>query len=286
MAANKILTIGLTGSNSFLGSSLANKLVSDGNQIISLDSIVHPDKAETDIEFPNSLDWILHFGATKSIEASFKNPCEIYRRNLHSTIKALEIALLKNARLLYMSSYVYGKAQYLPIDENHPTSVRNPYMGSKLLGEQLCGQFHQIMNLSVIILRGFTLYGPCQKGDQLIPSIIESIEVKQQVVLKDPIPRRDYLHVADFIRLILLILQSDFSGHDIYNIGGGKAYSNLEVAEMAISLAGNPVALKVERVRRRNDVLECCADISKIKKDYCWEPEVDLHSGLLDCLSC
>lgn len=286
MAENKILTIGLTGSNSFLGSSLANKLASDGNYIISLDSIVHPDKAEADIELPDSLDWVLHFGATKSIEASFKNPCEIYRRNLHSTIKALEIALLKNARLLYMSSYVYGKAQYLPIDENHPTSVRNPYMGSKLLGEQLCGHFHQIMNLSVIILRGFTLYGPCQKGDQLIPSIIESIKTQRPILVKDPIPKRDYLYVDDFTRLIDLIIQSDFSGFEIYNLGGGKLYSNLEVAEMANRLTEHPVPLHTEGTRRKNDVLECCANLTKIKKDFCWEPEVDLHSGLLDCLSC
>jgi nucleoside-diphosphate-sugar epimerase len=142
------------------------------------------------------------------------------------------------------------------------------------------------MNLSVVILRGFTFYGPHQKGEQLIPSIIESIKKDKPIIVNDPNPKRDYLHITDFNRLIYLILRSSFSGNEIYNLGEGNLYNNLEVAQMANGLATKSVPLLIKGEKRRNDVLECCADMTKIKKDFKWEPEVDLQSGLLDCLSC
>jgi UDP-glucose 4-epimerase len=198
---------------------------------------------------------------------------------------ALDIAISRNSRFLYMSSYVYGKPHYLPVDEKHPTSVLNPYMGSKLLGEQMCYQLHQCLDLSVLVLRGFIIYGPQQKDDQLISSIVGSIRNKRSVVVRDPNPKRDYLHISDFLRLIDIIVHSDYSGFEIYNVGGGSPYKNIEVAQMANKLAGNPVPIHVEERARRNDVEECYANIEKVKRDFRWQPEIDLLSGLYDCLS-
>lgn len=285
MKDRKKLNIGITGCSGFLGSAVVKHLQYNGDNVIILDSLVHPNMIGSSVPEIELLDWVLHFGATKSIEASFKNPVDIYRRNMHSTMIALDVAISKNSRFLYLSSYVYGKPNYLPVDEKHPTSVLNPYMGSKLLGEQMCSQLHQCMNLSVLILRGFTFYGPKQKDDQLVPSIIESIRNHRPVVVKDPNPERDYLYISDFLRLIDIIVHSDYSGFETYNVGGGMPYKNIEVAQMANKLAGNPVPIHIEGKERRNDVAECYANIEKVKRDFHWQPKISLPSGLSDCLS-
>jgi len=285
MKDKKQYNIGLTGSSGFIGSAILNHFKNNNDNVIILDSLVEPNTIKSEVFIPDTLDWILHFGATKSIETSFENPINIYRRNMHSTMAALDVALSKNSRFLYMSSYVYGQPHYLPVDEEHPIAVLNPYMGSKLLGEQICYHLHQIAEISVLILRGFTFYGPHQKDDQLISSIIESIRNDRSIVIRDPNPKRDYLHVADLISLLDIIIRSDFSGYELYNVGGGKAYKNIKVAQMANNLAGNPVPIHIERKKRRNDVSECYANIEKVKMEFQWQPEIDLSSGLKDCLS-
>lgn len=278
------LDVGVTGTSGFIGSALVGYLKLRGHSVFILDSLVHPSSINNHLHLEEKLDWVLHFGATKSIEESFFNPMKLYRRNMHSNMAALEIALSKNARLLYMSSYVYGVPQYLPIDEQHPTCVVNPYMGSKLLGEQMCFQFHQFMGNSIIILRGFSFYGPGQKGSQLIPSIVESIHNNKPIVVNDPEPIRDYLYISDLAVLVDKIITSGFSGYRVYNVGGGKPYRNIEVAEMANKTGTNSVPIQVRGKRRKNDILECYANIDKIKTDFQWQPEVDLPAGISFCI--
>jgi len=285
MRYRKKRRIGLTGSTGFIGSALVDAFHRQGDHIIALDDLVRPRLRRQKIRVPKKLDWVLHFGATKSIEASFDNPIEMYMRNMNSTMAALDIAVANGARFLYMSSYVYGKPRYLPLDERHPTYVSNPYMGSKLLGEEMCCHLHQYMNLSTIILRGFTFYGPGQDDQQVIPSIINAIRNKKTINLKNANSIRDYLHVADLVRLVAIIVRSDCSGIGIYNVGGGIPYRNIEVARIANELGGSPVRINVEDKARRNDIHECYANISKVKKDFKWEPRIDLLSGLRDCLS-
>ncbi len=277
--------LGITGASGFLGSGIYKYLHDKGETVIVLDDLVHPDLKKKDSYYEGPLDWVIHLGATKNIEASFEDAVAIYRRNLHSTLAALDIALKNKARFLYMSSYVYGQPAYLPIDEKHPTSVLNPYMGSKLIGEQICSQFHQTLGMHIIILRGFTLYGPLQIGNQLIPSIIKSIHTNQPVLLNDPLPRRDYLYITDFLELIEKVITSDFTGYEMFNVGGGKVYQNIEVAKKAIEIAGRSIPIHTQEQPRKNDVSECYANIEKISNKFNWHPKVDLFSGLKKCLS-
>jgi nucleoside-diphosphate-sugar epimerase len=288
MVKQKKFTVGLTGCSGFIGSHVRRHLIENGAAAVCLDGLVHPD-SERSIQglkpVPDKkLDWVLHFGASKSIEASFRDPVEIYRRNMHSTLAALKIAITCKARFLYMSSYVYGQPRYLPVDEKHPVEALNPYMGSKLLGEQLCRQIHESPGLSVIILRGFTFYGPGQDGDQLIPSVTGSIRAGRPIVVMDPDPVRDYLYISDLSRLVAKIVYSGYSGFEIYNVGGGRPYRNIEVAEIANKLAEDRVKIRVMKVSRRNDVKKCYANIDKAARDFHWRPEVDLPSGLRKCI--
>lgn len=286
MKIKKKFSLGITGASGFIGSAVFSSLTENNHNVIILDDFVHPlRKRSSNIDIPEDLDWVLHFGNTKSIKKSFQQPMYIYRLNLESTMVALDIALSHGSRFLYMSSYVYGKPTYLPIDENHPVFTLNPYMGSKLLGEQLCMQTHQSLGLSAIVLRGFTLYGPNQKDDQLVPAIINAIKNRQPILINDAKPKRDYLFISDFVKLINLITTSNFSGYAVYNVGGGIMYQNTEVAEMANTLMEYKVPICVLGKTRKNDILECVANIDKVKRDFKWNPTVDLLSGLSKCLS-
>jgi len=279
------LNIGITGSTGFFGTALSRYLDARGLNLVSLDSFVHPDrKGSKTGQLPENLDWVIHFGASKSIEDAFRRPTEIYRRNLDSTLAALDIAQKQAARFLYMSSYVYGHPEYLPVDEKHPVNVLNPYMGSKLVCEEICRQMNKTIQLNVMILRGFTFYGPGQKGGQLIPSVIESIREARPIILNDPSPQRDYLYIDDFLDFLLLVLRADFSGYRIYNIGGGRPIQNEAVVRLISDAAGNPVPIKIAGRPRKNDVSVCFADITKAKKDFRWEPQTDLETGIRQSL--
>jgi UDP-glucose 4-epimerase len=125
-----------------------------------------------------------------------------------------------------MSSYVYGRPQYLPIDESHPVEALNPYMGSKIAGEVICRQWGGLTGIPVVILRGFLIYGDSPSPGRLIPDLLASARSGAPFTLRDPAPRRDYLHIRDFAELVRKILSTEPVPAGTYNVGGGETHSN------------------------------------------------------------
>ena len=115
-----------------------------------------------------------YFGARTSIEFSWENPFQVYANNLNSTLIALNIARSTKANFVFMSSYVYGPPQYLPIDEAHPLYAVNPYMGSKIAGELICQQISKIYQIPLIILRSFNIYGHFITPGRFISDLVEA----------------------------------------------------------------------------------------------------------------
>ena len=74
--------------------------------------------------------------------------------------------------MIYLSSYVYGSPDYLPIDEAHPVKAFNPYAQSKVICEQICKGYSRDFKVPVIVFRPFNIYGPGQNEDFLIPKMI------------------------------------------------------------------------------------------------------------------
>lgn len=276
------LKIGITGLNGLIGSHVSKRLTDEGHTVISLDNYTRLNNFKnSDIEcFPKGLSWVMHFGASTSIHDSYDNPFLTYSNNFSSTLAAAKIAFESKCALLFMSSYVYGNPEYLPIDEKHPVVPLNPYMGSKILGEDLCRQLNKFLGLPVVILRGFNIYGDWNSPGRLISDLISAARKGRPLLVKDPHPRRDYLYIEDFSTLILKILVHELSGVEIYNVGSGTSYSNYEVAEIVQSLANKACRLSVLDRPRKNDVLECYADVSLVKKSFDWKPSYSLQKGL------
>lgn len=279
------MKIGITGYRGFIGNSVAHYLSAQGHDIISLDSYTRTHIQESVVHdaCTSDLNWVIHFGANTSIPKSFAYPFMTYYNNIGATLKAMEIANQSKAALIYMSSYVYGKPKYLPIDEQHPLTAHSPYAESKMICEEIC---HNMMDiLPIVVLRGFNIYGDCLIPGRLISDLLECIRKRNPIEINDPYPKRDYLYISDFHRLISSIISKNPIVTGVFNVGYGCSYSNLEVAEMVRKLANEPRKITIRSQPRQNDISECFADISLIKKTFSWEPSISLEMGLSELIA-
>jgi len=281
------MKIGITGMSGFIGGSIADALLREGHQVVSLDK--HTSMYDVDINhnlnsMPSDLDWLLHFAASTSIEESFNDPFSAYSNNLESTLVALKIAHQSRSPFLFMSSYVYGKPEYSPIDESHPLSSLNPYMGSKIVGEEICKQLCDMLKISLIILRGFNIYGNAIISGRLISDMLLAVKENRPLILNDPTLRRDYLYIKDFEKLIIKIISHEPVKTGTYNVGCGKSYSNLEVAEMFRKVARSDCELIIKESPRLNDAPDCLADNNLVKETFSWEPTYSLEMGLCELI--
>ncbi len=140
----------------------------------------------------DGMEAIVQFAGHSSAPLSWEAPHLFYRENLLITLNLLELARLRSARLILGSSYIYGAPKYLPVDEAHPVHPSNPYMASKFMAEQLCAAYARDFGVPVTALRIFNAYGPGQRGDFLIPTVIEGVR-RGALLLRDPQPRRDFV---------------------------------------------------------------------------------------------
>ena len=232
-------------------------------------------------------DVFIHLAALSYVPDSFKNPRKFYHVNICSTLNALEFCRLQNARMLFISSYVYGKPEYLPIDEKHPLNAFNPYAQTKIICEKLCEGYNRDFGLTCTVLRPFNIYGEGQNKSFLLPSIISQIKSGGKTIkLMDPSPRRDFIHVDDVVKAIELFTKNltDVENHlQFYNIASGKSHSVLELTEI-IKTFGDPFnKIKFEftpQEVRKNEVNETVGSYQKIKKEIGWEPSVSIEDGL------
>jgi UDP-glucose 4-epimerase len=176
------------------------------------------------------------------------------------------------------SSYVYGQPEYLPIDEHHPVRGFNPYSHSKLLSEGLCEAFWHDFGVPAVVVRPFNVYGPGQVSSFLIPTIIEQAP-SGRIVLRDPKPRRDLVHVKDVASAYVAILSRGIEGHETFNLGSGVSYSVEDLVELARRICG-PFEVTYTDEERRVEVAETVADIAKAKSTLDWEPRIHLEDGL------
>jgi len=280
------MKIGITGYRGFIGNSVAKALSHQNHQIISLDAYTRSEGANKfDLkEIPTDLNWVLHFGASTSIQASFNNPFLTYHNNFDSTLLALKIAHTSQAAFLLMSSYVYGIPQYLPLDEKHPVSFANPYMGSKIITETLSQQLSETLKIPLIILRGFNIYGKQRVPGRLITHLLDAIEQNIPITLNDPHPKRDYLYIKDFHQLLFKIIGKTPSPAGIYNVGSGQSYSNLEVAKIAQIFANKTLPIEIQSNPRPHDIQDCTVNVDLIKTTFSWAPAYSLQQGLEDLI--
>ena len=219
----------VTGAGGFIGSHLVEALVRAGARTRALvhynsrGAAGHLDDLEPGIreqievvagdvtdavqmrELVAGCDIVFHLAALIAIPYSYKAVASYIAANVQGTYNVLEACRATGVgRLVHTStSEVYGTAQYVPIDEQHPLNAQSPYAATKIAADQLAGSYHAAYGLPVVTVRPFNNFGPRQSARAVIPSIISQALASGRVELGSLDPVRDFLYVGDTARAYL-----------------------------------------------------------------------------------
>jgi len=282
------LSVLVTGNRGFVGTNLIKKLKNKVH-IVPAELSNHE---RIDILRRNQLlglentDIIIHLASKTSIPNSTINPYEYYHTNILGTLNILDFARQNNVnKIVNISTYVYGKPNYFPINENHPINPHSPYTKSKVIAEKLCEFYAQDYGIDVVTLRPFYIYGPSQNELTFIPSIIKQIRKNGKVILSSRNTKRDFLFVDDFIDLINKLILNFPKGYNTYNVGFGKSYPLERVVEIIRQIFNINVDIEYNSSMRPNDIVDMVADVTQLEKLYGWKPQIDIETGLRLTLS-
>ena len=228
---------------------------------------------------------ILHLGALIPIPYSYRHPREFVTANVVGTLNVLEAARREEIeRIVHTStSEVYGTAQAIPIDEQHPLHPQSPYAATKVAADQLALSYQRSFGTPVVIARPFNTFGPRQSARAVIPTIVTQALTRDTIELGATDPTRDFLYVGDTVGGIMRCAEVEGIEAEVINLGTGVEVSIGEIVQRVLQLVGRelPVVLDEQRVRPPDSEVErLVADTGKAKTLLAWEPAVDLEAGL------
>jgi nucleoside-diphosphate-sugar epimerase len=278
------LKVFVTGNKGFIGTHLTKTF--QNKDIIVIDCQKNGNNIPNLLEdqllcIDEGVDTIIHLAAKTSITNSVSNPYETYHNNICGTLKILDFAReRKIKKFINMSTYVYGKPIYLPIDEKHPINPHTPYNKSKVVSENLCKYYSNDYGINIVTLRPFYIYGSLSNPLSFIPSITQQIKKNGNVFLSRENTKRDFLYIDDFINLILKILDKFPEGYNLYNVGYGKSNSLEEIINIIEKMINSKIRIQYNEDIRSNDILEMIADTTLVTKSFDWVPQINIVEGL------
>ena len=298
----------VTGAEGFIGSHLTESLLDRGCNVKALaqynsfnywgwlEDIAENPKLKIvtgDIRDPHfckeltkDVDLIFHLAALIAIPYSYLAPDSYIDTNVKGTLNICQAAKENGyIRLINTStSEVYGTAQYVPIDENHPKQAQSPYSASKIGADAIAMSFFNAFNLPVTTARPFNTYGPRQSARAIIPTIISQIASGQnEIKLGDLTPTRDFNFVKDTCNGFIGLAECEESIGKEVNICSNLEISILEILELIKEIMQADVTFTTEskRVRPQNsEVMRLLGDNRLIKKLTGFEPEYNIRKGL------
>tara|TARA_A100001515_G_scaffold137046_2_gene129320 strand:- start:7040 stop:7957 length:918 start_codon:yes stop_codon:yes gene_type:complete len=295
---NKKIKSIVTGGCGFIGSHIVDKLIELGHEVRVIDDLSAQENEEfyynedaiyskKDISKDdcsnifNSVDYVFHLAARSRIQPTIGSPNECFEVNVVGTQRVLEWSRMHSVKKVIYSgtSSLYGRQNPIPFQPNMPTHCLNPYSMSKWMGEQICKLYFQLYNLDSIILRYFNVYGPREpiKGNYApVVGLFKRCvaEGKRMPVVGDGLQRRDFTYIDDVVDANICAMNSKIQ-HNIYNVGTGKNYAIIEIADMIKNSYG------IEHIDERPaEVKETLADISKTIEDLHWQPKHKLEDKI------
>lgn len=303
MATKNALVTGCAG---FIGSHLAERLVSEGFEVVGVDnfspyypreekeanlsglrnesnfSLVEADLATAPLgDLFASRPAIFHLAAQAGVRSSFGDGFAQYASdNLIATQRVFENAQQAGCeRVVWASSSsVYGNAADYPCAETTLTAPRSPYGVTKRACEDLA-DIYRGRGLATVGLRYFTVYGPRQRPDMAMRRICEGlISGEPFPMFGDGAQSRDFTFVADAVQATV---RSAFAAQPeaIYNVGGGQEASLSRVVSILEDLAGTTLNID-QHPAQRGDVIRTGADTSRARQSLDWQPGTELEIGL------
>ena len=298
----------VTGVAGFIGSTLAERLLTDGADVVGVDCFTdyypRPMKernlaglrARPGFTFLESriqdadlgrvlMDrtHIFHLAAQAGVRKSWGRDFAIYtENNIEATQVLLEAACGRPAleRFVYASSSsVYGDRVPMPMKEDALPQPVSPYGVSKLAAEQLCYLYHANFGVPTVSLRYFTVYGPRQRPDMGFHKFLRAaIRQEPITVFGDGEQTRDFTFVHDAVAATVAAATRGVPGR-VYNIGGGSRVSINAVLEMIGRVSGRRPVVTIDPAQK-GDMRHTYAETWLARVDLGFDPKVSLEVGL------
>ena len=305
----------VTGADGFIGSHLVEELLNQGYKVkafcfynsfntwgwldtLSSDILSEVEIFTGDIRDPNGVrtamkgcDIVFHLAALIAIPYSYHSPDSYVDTNIKGTLNIIQAAKDLNIErvLVTSTSEIYGTAQYVPIDENHPKQPQSPYSASKIGADCMADSFYRSFDMPITIVRPFNTYGPRQSARAIIPTIItQLLNGFEEIKLGDLTPTRDLLYVKDTVKGFIEIEKStSLIGHEC-NIATNSEISMQKMADTLIELI-NPNAKIIQDPNRlrpeKSEVFRLFGDNSKLIEHTDWKVEHTLEQGLQETIN-
>lgn len=304
----------VTGADGFIGSHLVEELIKEGHDVkafvyynsfnnwgwldtLPKETLSQIEIFQGDIRDPNGVreamkgvEGVFHLAALIAIPFSYHSPDTYVDTNIKGTLNVLQAGKdLETERVLVTStSEVYGTAQYVPIDENHPYQGQSPYSATKIGADRLAESFYRSFEMPISIVRPFNTYGPRQSARAVIPTIItQLLSGQNKIKLGSLTPTRDFNYVKDTARGFIEIYKAPKTIGEEINIATQKEISIGELAEEMIKQI-NPEAKIIceeERMRpEKSEVNRLLGANEKIKALTDWKPNYTFQEGIKETI--
>jgi len=297
----------ITGGAGFIGSNLADELISN-NQVTIIDDlttgtlnniakIIANQKVKVVSESILNLqmlkniftgvDVVFHEAAITSVVQSVRDPVLTNEVNIKGTLNVL-IAARDNKvkKVVFASSAaVYGDGNTIPINENMITNLQSPYALTKLTGEYYCRLFNDLYGLPTVCLRYFNVYGPRQNPNSEYSSVIPSFISRvlndcSPIIYGDGNQTRDFVFIKDVIQANIIAAESNATG--VFNVGSGNTTTINNLAQKIITILGRKLK-PLYKEARVGEVRNSLADLSLVNS-IGYTPKYTLEGGLSETI--
>jgi UDP-glucose 4-epimerase len=302
----------ITGGLGFIGSNLARELVELGADVVLVDSLVPEyggllfnvagieDRVTiniSDVRDEHSLrvlvrdqDYLFNLAGQTSHLDSMLDPYTDLEINCRSQLSILEACRHENptVKIVFASTrQIYGRPQRLPVDESHPIAPVDVNGVNKTAGEWYHLLYGDVYGLRTTALRLTNTYGPRMRVRDARQTFLGvwlklALQESEILVFGDGAQRRDLTYVDDAVTAFLQAAATDTTNGRVYNLGGDRDLSLLELAKLVVATAGSGVVKVVPfpEDRKSIDIGDFYANWAAIERDLAWRPTVRVELGL------
>ena len=294
----------VTGGAGFIGSEVVSQLLKKNAMVTVLDNfssgkrqylknnkknlkIIKGDITDEKIVSRSVKDqeYVIHLAALPFIPDSFYYPADFFNVNTTGSVNLLWKSIQSKtvSRFVHIStSEVYGSAQHVPMDENHPTAPHSTYAVSKLAGDRVAFTLHKENGFPVVIIRPFNSYGPQYTQPYIIPEIMNQLlNGNKELMLGNVDATRDFTFVSDTANAIIRSLDSKKAIGEIINVGSSNEISIRDLAFKISKIAKKKIKIRYDESRERPyDVNRLVCNNDKAQKLLNWKPTVNMDQGL------